>query len=76
MPYIQGETLRQRLLRESQLPVPDGSGDRAPGRRRAVLRARQNVVHRDIKPENILLERDQVYVADFGIARAMEVAAG
>jgi eukaryotic-like serine/threonine-protein kinase len=76
MPFIEGETLRQRLVREHQLPLAD-----------ALIIARQvadaltfahahNVVHRDIKPENILLEGDQAYVADFGIARAMLVAGG
>ncbi len=71
MPYVEGETLRERLLREKQLPLEDA-------RRIAlqVLSALEyahghGVIHRDIKPENILLEGDQAVVADLGIARAM-----
>lgn len=75
MPYIGGESLRQRLVREGRLPV-----DEALGIARSVAAAldyahRQNVVHRDIKPENILLHEGQAVVADFGIARAITVAA-
>jgi len=74
MPYVEGETLRQRLAREKQLPVDD-----AIQIARNVLAALacahdHGVVHRDIKPENILLERDQAVVADFGIAHAISVA--
>ena len=71
MPYVEGETLRERLIREKQLPLDDA-------RRIAlqVLSALEyahghGVIHRDIKPENILLEDDQAVVADFGIALAM-----
>jgi TolB-like protein len=71
MPYVEGETLRERLIREKQLPLDDA-------RRIAlqVLSALEyahghGVIHRDIKPENILLEDDQAVVADLGIARAM-----
>jgi serine/threonine-protein kinase len=75
MPYIGGESLRQRLVREGRLPVDD-----ALGIARSVAAAldyahRQNVVHRDIKPENILVHEGQAVVADFGIARAITVAA-
>jgi tetratricopeptide (TPR) repeat protein len=71
MPYVEGETLRQRLLREKQLPLDDA-------RRIAlqVLSALEyahghGVIHRDVKPENILLEDDQAVLADLGIARAV-----
>jgi serine/threonine-protein kinase len=71
MPYIKGETLRQRLARERQLPVAD-----ALQIAREVLDALSYahsamVVHRDIKPANILLDSGHAVVADFGIARAI-----
>jgi serine/threonine-protein kinase len=74
MPYLAGETLRQRLEREGRLPVP-----MAVRVAREVALAldyahRNGVIHRDIKPENILFEDDQAVVADFGIATAMESA--
>ena len=75
MPYIGGESLRQRLAREGRLPVPE-----ALVIARSVALAldyahRQNVIHRDVKPENILLHEGQAVVADFGIARAITAAA-
>jgi eukaryotic-like serine/threonine-protein kinase len=74
MPYVEGESLRQRLTRERQLPV-----DEALRIARDVLSAldfahQRGVVHRDIKPENILLGTEQALVADFGIARALDAA--
>ena len=71
MPYIKGETLRQRLTRERQLPV-----DEALQIAREVADAlnyahKQGIVHRDIKPANILLDAGHALVADFGIARAI-----
>ena len=76
MPYIEGETLRERLDRERQLPV-----DEALGIATAVANALQvaheaGVVHRDIKPGNILLSRGEPLVADFGIALAVGGASG
>jgi serine/threonine-protein kinase len=76
MPYIEGETLRQRLQRDTRLPVAEAVRltDQIAG---ALSYAhQQGVVHRDIKPENILLVHDQAIVADFGIARAVEAAGG
>src|SRR5256886_2934663 len=75
MPFVQGESLRDRLHREPQLPI-----DEAVKIAREVATAlshahSQDVVHRDIKPENILLSGGEAVVADFGIARAI-VAAG
>jgi tetratricopeptide (TPR) repeat protein len=74
MPYVEGETLRQRIVRERQLPIDDALRFAAQ-----VLSALQyahthGVVHRDIKPENILLQGDQAVVADLGIARAIGAA--
>jgi serine/threonine-protein kinase len=74
MPYAEGESLRERLDREKQLPV-----DEALRIAREVAGAlgyahERGVIHRDIKPENILLERGHAVVADFGIARALDSA--
>jgi TolB-like protein len=70
MPFVEGESLRDRIAREGQLSVED-----ALGVAREVLGAleaahAQGIVHRDIKPENILLSGGHALVADFGIARA------
>jgi serine/threonine-protein kinase len=75
MPYLEGESLRDRLNRERQLPV-----DEAVRIAREVAEGldyahRQGVVHRDIKPENILLTERHALVADFGIARALQSSA-
>ena len=76
MPFVAGETLRARLEREKQLPIEDATlfareiGD-------ALQHAHaQGIVHRDIKPENILLQGGHALVADFGIALAVQQAAG
>jgi serine/threonine-protein kinase len=76
MPYIEGESLRDRLERERQLPVEDAISI-ARGVGNALDYAhRQGVVHRDIKPENILLHDGEPLVADFGIALAVSAAGG
>jgi eukaryotic-like serine/threonine-protein kinase len=76
MPYVEGESLRDRLKRETQLPV--GEALRLVGEVADALdyAHRHGVVHRDIKPENILLAHGHARVADFGIARALESAGG
>src|SRR5688572_1153744 len=76
MPFIKGETLRDKLNRETQLGV-----DEAVRIAREVADAldyahRNGVIHRDIKPENILLHDGRPMVADFGIALAVSAAAG
>jgi tetratricopeptide (TPR) repeat protein len=74
MPYVEGESLRQRLAREHQLPL-DQAGRIATQVLSALGYAHAHgVIHRDIKPENILLEGDQAVVADFGVARAISAA--
>jgi TolB-like protein/tRNA A-37 threonylcarbamoyl transferase component Bud32/Flp pilus assembly protein TadD len=72
MPFVEGESLRDRLRREHQLPV-EAALRVADEAARALEYAHQHgVVHRDIKPENILLAKDgSTLVADFGIARAL-----
>jgi serine/threonine-protein kinase len=71
MPFVSGESLRDRLNREKQLPVDDAlriAGEVADALDYA---HRQGIVHRDIKPENILLHDGRALVADFGIALAV-----
>ena len=74
MPFVEGESLRDRLTRERQLPVDASAPDRHRGGADALEYAqRHGVVHRDIKPENILLTGTaRRLVADFGIARARD----
>ncbi|HYN20541.1 MAG TPA: serine/threonine-protein kinase, partial [Thermoanaerobaculia bacterium] len=74
MPFVQGESLRDRLNREGRLPV-----DEALQIARHVASAlgyahAQGVVHRDVKPENVMLFEGEAMVADFGIAKAVSAA--
>ena len=71
MPYVEGESLRDRLRRERQLPVADAVRITREVALALDFAHRHGVVHRDIKPENILLVDGQALVADFGIARAL-----
>ena len=74
MPFVAGESLRDRLIREKQLPLEDALQlTREVADALSYAHAR-GVVHRDIKPENILLESGHAVVADFGIARAIAAA--
>ncbi len=76
MPYIEGETLRDRLNRETQLGVGEAVRITREVADALDYAHRHGVVHRDIKPENILLHDGRPMVADFGIALAVSAAAG
>jgi len=76
MPYIEGESLRDRLEREGQLPVEEALRITREVASALSYAHSHDVVHRDIKPENILLSGGEAVVADFGIARAITQAAG
>jgi eukaryotic-like serine/threonine-protein kinase len=71
MPYIEGESLRERLARDRQLPVDDAIRITREVALALDYAHRHGVIHRDIKPENILLCDGQALVADFGIGRAL-----
>ncbi|MBI2073637.1 MAG: protein kinase [Gemmatimonadetes bacterium] len=76
MPFVEGESLRDRLAKEGRLPLEEAvriAREVADGLAYAHERG---VVHRDIKPENILLSAGHVVIADFGIARAVDAAGG
>src|SRR3954466_8955385 len=74
MPFVEGESLRDRLSREKQLPVPDAVRIATEVAAALDYAHRHGVIHRDIKPENILLHDGSALVADFGIALAVSGA--
>jgi len=76
MPFVEGESLRDRLNREKQLPLEDALQITREVAEALSVAHSQEVVHRDIKPENILLDAGHAMVADFGIARAVTTAGG
>jgi serine/threonine-protein kinase len=76
MPFIEGETLRDKLNRETQLGIEEAVGITTDIADALDYAHRHNVIHRDIKPENILLHDGRPMVADFGIALAVSAAAG
>ncbi len=76
MPYVEGETLREKLNRETQLGIEEAVKITTEVADALDYAHRNNVIHRDIKPENILLHDGRPTVADFGIALAVSAAAG
>jgi len=76
MPFVEGESLRDRLNREKHLPIDDALQITREVAEALSSAHGQGVVHRDIKPENILLQAGHAVVADFGIAQAVTTAGG
>jgi tetratricopeptide (TPR) repeat protein len=76
MPFVEGESLRDRLEREKELPLEDAAQIIREVADALDYAHAQGVIHRDIKPENILLSRGHALVADFGIARALSEESG
>jgi eukaryotic-like serine/threonine-protein kinase len=76
MPFVEGESLRARLDREEQLPLPDAIQLTCEVAEALECAHKRGIIHRDIKPENILIQAGHALVADFGIARAVSEAGG
>lgn len=74
MPYVTGESLRQRMHREKQLAVESAVAIARESADALACAHEQGIIHRDIKPENILLSAGHPMIADFGVARAIDVA--
>ncbi|MFN2602559.1 MAG: protein kinase [Gemmatimonadaceae bacterium] len=76
MPHVEGESLRERLNRETKIPVADAVKIISRAAAALDFAHRRGVVHRDIKPENIMLCDGEPLILDFGIAKAITAAAG
>src|SRR5687767_1155412 len=76
MPFVKGESLRDRLDREGQLPIEDAIQIALEVADALGYAHAQGIIHRDIKPENIILSGGHALVADFGIARSIGLASG
>jgi serine/threonine-protein kinase len=76
MPYVEGETLQDRIDREKQLPVDEAVRIASAVASALQTAHEQGIIHRDIKPANILLSRGEPLIADFGIALAVGAAGG
>jgi serine/threonine-protein kinase len=75
MPWVEGESLRARLAREGELPVPEALRVLREVADALSYAHRHGVVHRDIKPDNVLLSDQHALVTDFGVAKALDEAA-
>jgi eukaryotic-like serine/threonine-protein kinase len=75
MPLVEGESLRARLAREGELPVPEAIRILRDVADALSYAHRHSVVHRDIKPDNVLLSDHHALVTDFGVAKALDEAA-
>ena len=76
MPYMEGESLRERLDREHQLPVDEAVKITTDLAEALDYAHRHKIIHRDIKPANILMHEGRPLIADFGIALAVGAAGG
>ncbi len=76
MPYVEGESLRQRLMTQGRLPTAEAVSIACEVADALDYAHRKGVIHRDIKPENILISNGHAVVADFGVARAIGLAGG
>ena len=76
MPFVEGESLRDRIRREKQLPLDDAMKVAREVADALSYAHARGVIHRDIKPENIMLHSGHAVVTDFGIARAVKAAGG
>ncbi len=76
MPYVNGESLRERIDRDLQLSPTDAVRIAMEVASALTHAHARGIIHRDVKPENIMLEEGRVLLADFGIARALESAGG
>ena len=76
MPYIEGESLRERLARHGELPIPEAIRILVEVVDALAHAHRRGVVHRDIKPDNVMLSERHALVADFGVAKAVSEATG
>jgi len=76
MTYIDGESLKKRIMREAQLPIPDALKIMCDVIEPTAYAQKRGIVHRDLKPDNILISDKGVFVLDFGIARAIVESGG
>ena len=75
MPFVEGESLRQRLQREGELPIGEAVGILREVARALVYAHAHGIVHRDIKPDNVMLSGGAALVTDFGVAKAVSASA-